>query len=91
MTRTALHPPQEPSGPAFADSEGLRAVLMRLHDAGPGAWRYDPEAAELMRFTADRYAALARKYDQEPADAAVAASRRCATPPPAPPTTRGLS
>ncbi|MBB1515869.1 hypothetical protein H5398_07785 [Tessaracoccus sp. MC1679] len=73
MTRTALHPPQEPSGPAFADSEGLRAVLMRLHEAGPGAWRHDPEAAELMRFAADRYAALARKYDQEPADAAVAA------------------
>lgn len=73
MTRTALHPPQEPSGSAFADSEGLRAVLMRLHEAGPGAWRHDHEAAELMRFVADRYAALARKYDQEPADAAVAA------------------
>lgn len=61
------------SDPAFADPEGLRATLTRLHDAGPGAWRHDAEAAELMRFAADRYAALARKYGLEPADAAVAA------------------
>ena len=63
----------ESPGPVFADSEGLRAVLVRLHRAGPGGWRTDPEAAALMRFAADRYAALARKYGQEPADAAAAA------------------
>ena len=34
--------------PAFATSEGLRVLLVRLHDAGPGAWRTDPEAAALM-------------------------------------------
>ncbi|WP_053208204.1 hypothetical protein [Jiangella muralis] len=57
----------------FVEPEGLRATLNRLHAAGPGAWRDDPEAAELMRFAADRYAALARKYGLEPTDAAVAA------------------
>lgn len=66
-----------PSAPTaalpFAEPEGLRATLNRLHAAGPGAWRDDPEAAELMRFAADRYAALARKYGLEPTDAAVAA------------------
>jgi hypothetical protein len=61
------------TGPAFADPEGLRALLVRLHRAGPGAWRHDREAAELMTFAADRYAGLARKYGHEPADAAVAA------------------
>jgi hypothetical protein len=61
------------AGPAFADPEGLRASLTRLHEAGPGAWRHDVEAAELMRFAADRYGALARKYGLEPADAAAAA------------------
>lgn len=64
---------QDHDGPAFASSEGLRALLVRLHEAGPGAWRTDPEAAELMRFTACRYGALARKFDLEPEDAAVAA------------------
>jgi hypothetical protein len=59
--------------PAFTSSEGLRALLVRLYQAGPGAWRTDPEAAELMRFTAHRYGALARKFGMEPEDAAVAA------------------
>lgn len=67
------HPSRVSSGPAFADPEGLRATLTRLHEARPGAWRHDAEAAELMRFTADRYGALARKYGLEPADAAAAA------------------
>lgn len=68
---STLRPPASPR--AFADPEGLRATLTRLSEAGPGAWRDDPEAAELMEFAADRYAALARKYGLEPADAAVAA------------------
>ncbi|MFV0307079.1 MAG: hypothetical protein ACK5OX_04980 [Desertimonas sp.] len=73
MPRTAPHAFGESSGPAFADSEGLRAVLVRLHDSGAGAWQRDREAAELLRFAADRYEGLARKYGMEPADAAVAA------------------
>lgn len=60
-------------GPGYASAEGLRALLDRLHDAGPGVWRHDPEAAELMRYTADRYAALARKHHCDPQDAATAA------------------
>jgi len=44
-----------------------------LHRAGPGAWRHDAEAADLMRFTVDRYGALARKHGMPPEDAAVAA------------------
>lgn len=57
----------------YARSEGLRALLVRLDAAGPGAWRNDPEAAELMAFTMQKYAALARKYRLEPEDAAAAA------------------
>lgn len=57
----------------FEDSEGLRALLHRLHVAGPGAWRNDPEAAELMAFAARRYARLAAKYGQTREDAATAA------------------
>ena len=75
MTTTLLPPTTTAAdtGPAFADPEGLRALLMRLHRAGPGAWRHDREAAALMTFAAERYAGLARKYGHEPADAAVAA------------------
>lgn len=66
-------PGRASAAPGFVCGEGLRAVLMRLHDAGPDAWRTDAEAGGLMRFCADRYARLARKFDQEPADAAAAA------------------
>lgn len=57
----------------FEDSEGLRALLERLHAAGPGSWRADPEAAALMRHAADKYAALARKHGLDPWEAAAAA------------------
>ncbi|WP_424960876.1 hypothetical protein [Leucobacter weissii] len=57
----------------FEDSEALRALLTRLHDAGRGAWRDDPEAAALMRHAADKYAALARKHGLDPWEAASAA------------------
>jgi hypothetical protein len=57
----------------FVTSEGLRAILQRLHAGGPGAWRHDSEAAALMVYTAERYAALARKHGLEPDDAARAA------------------
>ena len=56
----------DPAGPAshgFESPEGLRALLIRLHEAGAGAWQRDRDAAELMRYTADRYRRLARKYE----------------------------
>lgn len=46
----------------YTTSEGLRVLLIRLHDAGPGAWQHDREAVELMRYTAVKYRPLARKY-----------------------------
>lgn len=67
---------------AMEDGEELRRLLVRLHAAGPDAWRHDREAEELMRLCVEKYAALARKHGQEPADAAVAAfevMRRAAT------------
>lgn len=57
----------------FEDSEGLRALLTRLHEAGRGAWRDDPEVALLMRHAAEKYAALARKHGLDPWEAAAAA------------------
>ena len=42
--------------------EGLRALLIRLHESGPGAWQHDREAAELMRYTAVKHRPLARKH-----------------------------
>ena len=46
----------------YESPEVLRSLLIRLHDAGPGAWRGDREAAELMRYTATKYRPLARKH-----------------------------
>lgn len=57
----------------FEDPEGLRALLTRLHLAGRSSWRDDPEAAQLMRHTAEKYAALARKHRLDPWEAATAA------------------
>jgi len=59
--------------PAFTDSEELRLLLIQLRVTGPNAWREDPDAAELMRFVMGKYAALAHRHQQTPADAAVAA------------------
>ncbi len=61
------------SAPSFADSEELRLLLIRLYVGGPGAWREDVEAAELMRFAMDKYAALANRHQLTPGDAAAAA------------------
>ena len=57
----------------FEDSESLRALLTRLHEAGRAGWRHDPEAAALMEYAADKYAALARKHGLDPWEAASAA------------------
>lgn len=48
-TRTTEHTPED-----FTRSEGLRALLNRLHEGGPGAWQCDPEAADLMAYAAAR-------------------------------------
>ena len=42
-TRLVAREPRE----KFEDPEGLRALLDRLHAAGRGSWRADPEAAAL--------------------------------------------
>lgn len=57
----------------FISSEGLRRTLNRLHAEGEGSWRRDRTAAELMAFTARKYAALARKHGLDPWEAASAA------------------
>jgi hypothetical protein len=57
----------------YRSSEGLRALLNRLHAAGRGAWERDPAAAELMAFAAEKYAALAHKHHLDPWEAASAA------------------
>ncbi len=77
------HTPPEPSNDAAAPAgsashgldtaEGLRALLIRLHEAGPGAWRVDREAADLMRYTAIKYRPLARKHGLDPWEIASAA------------------
>ncbi|SDG83608.1 hypothetical protein [Microbacterium pygmaeum] len=54
----------------FQHSEGLRAVLDRIGDAEPHAWRLDGEVASLMVYAARRYAALARKHGLDPWEAA---------------------
>ncbi|MGO1506688.1 MAG: hypothetical protein ACTHW5_01435 [Microbacterium sp.] len=46
----------------FETPDGLRALLTHLHEAGPGSWRGDREAAALMRFAAHKYRWLAHKY-----------------------------
>jgi hypothetical protein len=57
----------------YTTGAGLRALLTRLHEEGPGAWRTDPTAARLMRYAADKYAALARKHHLDPWEAVSAA------------------
>ena len=60
-------------GEDYSTREGLRALLRRLHDEGPDAWRTDPTAAKLMAYAADKYAALARKHHLDPWEAVSAA------------------
>ncbi|MGW8482715.1 exopolyphosphatase [Microbacterium sp. NPDC055903] len=60
-------------GRGFETPEGLRTLLNRLNDAGPGSWRADREAAELMRYAAFRYRRLARKYEMDAWEVASAA------------------
>lgn len=61
------------SEPVFASPAGLRALLERLHAAGDGAWRDDPDATALLAYTIDRYTPLARSWHRDPGEAASAA------------------
>jgi hypothetical protein len=64
---------QPESAEDFTTGEGLRAILNRLYAAGPRAWEDDRAAADLAAYTADKYAALARKHGLDPWEAASAA------------------
>jgi hypothetical protein len=64
---------QQNSAAGFATAEGLRTVLNRLHAAGDGAWKSDPEARELVLFATAKYRRLAAKWGRDEADAAHAA------------------
>lgn len=68
LTRTTFSEPED-----YTTSAGLRALLLRLHAAGPAAWRHGPVAAELMEFAAVKYAAWARKHGLDAWEAASAA------------------
>ena len=57
----------------FTTSEGLRALLIRLHEGGEDAWVHDPVARDLMEFAADKYRALARKHKLDTWEAVTAA------------------
>lgn len=75
-TSPASDDAEKPAGSAshgFESPEGLRALLIRLHEAGPGAWRSDREAAELMRYTAVKFRRLARRYGLDAWEVASAA------------------
>lgn len=67
LTEEALRPP------SYTTPEGLRALLLRLHIDGSDAWRTDPDATALLQHCATKYRALARRYRQEPLEAAAAA------------------
>lgn len=64
----------------FESPEGLRALLLRLHKAGPGAWRGDREAADLMRYTAAKYRPLARKHGLDSREIASAKRSKSCSP-----------
>lgn len=73
MTTTTTTTATDPAGEDYTSGEGLRALLHRLYDAGPGAWEHDPVAAELMGYAAEKYTPLARKHGLDPWEAASAA------------------
>lgn len=61
---------------SFTTPEGLRSVLVRLHELdsrGYWGWRQDREAERLMEYTIRKYRSLARTHHCEPEDSAYAA------------------
>lgn len=73
MTVHSTIPKPGRTGDDFRTADGLRALLIRLDEAGDGAWEHDSAVADLMRFAAEKYAALARKHGLDPWEAASAA------------------
>lgn len=67
-TTTPLAPSED-----FTTSEGLRRLLIRLHEAGPTSWEHDRTADALVAYAAEKYAGLARKHGLDPWEAASAA------------------
>lgn len=63
----------EEEAPDFTTAQGLRLLLVRLHYSGPDGWSHAPEASDLMCYAIEKYGALARKYNFEPVEAAIAA------------------
>lgn len=61
------------SGEDFTTSEGLRRLLIRLHEAGRTSWEHDRTADALVAYAAEKYAALAREHGLDPWEAASAA------------------
>lgn len=72
-TRTPAAQPDTGAPQGFEHSEGLRTLLIRLHEEGQWAWRHDPVVAALMQHAATKYAALARRHGLDPWEAAAAA------------------
>lgn len=73
MTDMRRTPPRRAGGRSFTTSEGLRTLLQKLQDDDGTRWRTDRDAADLMSYAADRFAALARKHGLDPWEAAAAA------------------
>jgi hypothetical protein len=75
-TTSTTGPSSDQAGPTaedFTTSEGLRALLNRLHEGGEDAWVHDPVARALMEFAAEKYASLARKHKLDTWEAVTAA------------------
>lgn len=70
---TSMPPEVSEARHGFEHSEGLRALLIRLHEDGQSAWRRDPEVAALMQHAANKYGALARRHGLDPWEASAAA------------------
>ncbi|MGO1852808.1 MAG: hypothetical protein ACTIKK_01965 [Agrococcus casei] len=76
MTTTTNNPDARDTsggGENFTTSEGLRALLNRLHKTGQGAWTHDATVRDLMEYAAEKYTPLARKHGLDPWEAVTAA------------------
>lgn len=58
---------------AFRSGEGLRTLLLRLRESGPGIWGRDAEARALLEYTRSRYERLCRKWGRDPGEGVSAA------------------
>lgn len=77
---TTTHPANGRAAEDYRTSDGLRALLNRLHAAGKHAWEHDPVAAELMQFAAEKYAAHRDQAPARPVGGRIGRVRRDAHP-----------